>query len=136
MMGALARSAATLRIGGDDLNPVEMTQLLGTAPTLARVKGELMKPVGKAIARTGLWHLRAGDTKPANIDEQVAEILAKLPSDLGVWRSLIARYRVNLFCGWFMDQSDEGLELSPRTLSTLGDRGIELQVCLYAPTRD
>src|SRR4051812_3299816 len=107
-MAALARSSATLRIGGDDLNPAEISQLLGATPTLALAKGQSRKPGIVATARTGQWHLGAKDTKPANIDEQVAEILALLPADLDVWRSLTARYRVDLFCGWFMNEVGEG----------------------------
>jgi hypothetical protein len=37
LMAALARSAATLRIGGDDLDPVEMSRLLGGTPSVARL---------------------------------------------------------------------------------------------------
>lgn len=133
-MAAVARSKATLRICGDDLNPPEMSDLLGATPTLALAKGENRKPGSVATAQTGQWHLSAKDTEPANIDEQVAEILAQLPADLDTWRSLTARYRVDLFCGWFMDEGDEGLEISAETLSALGNRGIKLGVCLYPPS--
>jgi hypothetical protein len=43
-----------------------------------------------------------------------------------IWRSLTARYRVDLFCGWFMNEGGEGLEVSAETLSALGNRGIKL----------
>ena len=133
-MAALARSAATLRISGDDLNPRELSQLLGAIPTLACVKGEPRKPGGDVIARTGQWHLSARDMDPADIDAQVAEILTQLPSDLDVWRSLAARYEIDLFCGWFMNESNEGLDIAAETLSALGSRGIKLGVDLYSPT--
>lgn len=133
-MAALARSKATLRIAGDDLSPPEMSRLLGATPTLARAKGEKMKPGGTATARSGLWHLSARDTEPADVDEQVGDILAQLPADLDVWRSLTARYRVDLFCGWFMNESNEGVEIAPGTLTSLGSRGIKLGVDLYKPT--
>jgi hypothetical protein len=133
-MAALARSVVTLRIGGDDLNPSELSQLLGATPTFACVKGEPRKPGSKAIARTGQWSLRAADAEPADMDSQISEILGKLPSDLDIWRSLGARYEIDLFCGWFMDETNEGLEISPETLSALGDRGVKLGIDLYAPT--
>ncbi len=132
-MAALLKSAATLRISGDDLDPSKLSQLLGATPTLACVKGEPRKPGGKVIARTGQWHLSAKDTEPADIDAQVAEILAQLPSDPDIWRSLAARYEIDLFCGWFMNESNEGVEISAETLSALGSRGIKLGVDLYGP---
>lgn len=133
-MAVLARSAATLRISGDDLNPQELSKLLGATPTLACVKGEPRRPGGKVIARTGQWHLSAKDTETADIDAQVAEILMQLPADLDVWRSLATHYQIDLFCGWFMNESNEGVEIAAETLSALGSRGIKLDVDLYAPT--
>jgi hypothetical protein len=133
-MAALARSVVTLRIGGDDLNPSELSQLLGATPTFACIKGEPRKLGGKSIARTGQWNLDATNTEPADLDAQVNEILAKLPSDLDVWRMLCARFAIDLFCGWFMNESNEGLEISAETLSALGDRGVKLGIDLYAPT--
>jgi hypothetical protein len=122
-----------LRISGDDLDPPKLSQRLGATPTLACVKGEPRKPGGKAITRTGQWHLRAKNAEPADIDAQVAEILAQLPSNPDVWRSLASRYKIDLFCGWFMNESNEGLEIAAETLSALGTRGIKLGIDLYGP---
>ena len=135
-MPALARSAASLRVRGDDLDPSEVTKLLGAAPTLARAKGDLMKHGASATARGGLWLLRAKETAPAGIDRQVEEIFAQLPADLKIWRSLAARYHVDLFCGWFMNENNEGLEISADTLTALGNRGIKLAFDLYAPIEE
>jgi hypothetical protein len=123
-----------LRICGDDLNPQELSKRLGATPTLACVKGEPRKPGGKVIARTGQWHLSAKDTETADLDAQVAEILTQLPADLDIWRSLATHYQIDLFCGWFMNESNEGVEIAAETLSALGSRGIRLDVDLYAPT--
>ena len=132
-MAALLRSAATLRISGDDLDPPKLSQFLCATPTLVCVKGEPRKPGGKAIARSGQWHLGAKDTEPADIDAQIAEILSQLPSDPDVWRSLAAHYKIDLFCGWFMNESNEGVGISAETLSALGSRGIKLGIDLYGP---
>src|ERR1041385_8118243 len=134
-MAELNRSAASLRIAGDSLVPREISQLLSGQPTFAHSKGEEIRrgKTGRVrIARTGQWHLEAERREPADVDGQVDEILSQLTSDLDVWASLTSRYEVDLFCGWFMDGPDEGITLSPATLSALGARGIELAVCLYA----
>jgi hypothetical protein len=57
-----------------------------------------------------------------------------LTGDLEICRSLSRSYKVDLFCGWFMAERDEGLEISAQSLAALGDRGIKLGICLYAPT--
>lgn len=116
--------------------PEEITQLLGCAPTRAEAKGQVIRGSSgrERIARTGGWHLNAPDSEPENLDRQVAWLLGRLTTDVSVWRSLSQRYRVDLFCGLFMHTGDEGLTLSPATLSALGQRSIELGLCLYPPT--
>jgi len=138
-MAGLHRSATTLRIGGDTLTPDEISRLLGARPSFARTKGEQWK--GKVsgrvyTARTGQWRLGAEDRKPADIDGQIAEILNQLTPDLDVWASLSERFKIDLFCGWFMEDSSEGVEISAASLRALGLRGIVLGVCLYAPAVD
>ncbi|WP_234082895.1 DUF4279 domain-containing protein [Azonexus sp. R2A61] len=133
-MAHLARSVASLRIAGDELVPEEVSLLLGAQPTHAQRKGqELPSKAGVRIASFGHWRLHAIETEPENLDAQVAEILGQLTSNLDVWQSLTSRYRVDLFCGWFMEGSNEGVCISPLTLQALGERGIELGLDIYAP---
>ena len=131
-MAALAHSRATLRLFGDDLVPEEITALLGAEPTRTTFRGQVNE-LGKVpkIWRTGSWRLEAPDAEPANPDGQIAEILDELTPDLDVWRSLTARFKVDLFCGWFMAGGNEGVSLSPDTLRALGERGILLDIDLY-----
>jgi hypothetical protein len=86
------------------------------------------------IAKRGQWHLHATDTEPENLDAQVAEILEKLTPDLSVWLDLSNRFEIDLFCGWFMSESNEGVIIAPNTLKQLGERGIQLDIDLYAPS--
>lgn len=81
----------------------------------------------------GQWHLKAMDRQPEDFDGQVAEILGKLTNDLEIWRSLSRNFKVDLFCGWFMEGGDEGLSISPSTMAALSERGIELGICIYGP---
>ena len=53
-----------------------------------------------------------------------------------MWRALVARYDVDLFCGWFLENSNEGVSLSPSSLLALGERGIELDVDIYGLGED
>ena len=38
---------------------------------------------------------------------------------------------MKIFCGWFMDEWNEGAILSANTLHALGERGIHLDIDLY-----
>ena len=136
-MAALAHSRATLRVSGDDLQPEEVTALLGAQPTMATTRGQANAlDRGPRVWRTGSWRLEAPDAAPANPDGQIAEILDELTPDLDVWRSLAARFRVDIFCGWFMGEDNEGVSLAPDTLRALGERGIRLDIDLYGGAHD
>ncbi len=138
-MPRLERAVAALRICGDDLIPDEISQMLGASPTRAHRKDEAIpsKTSGRTrIAKFGGWALHATQTAPEDLDAQVAEILGRLNPDLSVWRGLSTRFHIDLFCGWFMDGWNEGVEISPATLLALGERGILLGIDLYGPDRE
>jgi hypothetical protein len=133
-MSELHRSAASLRIAGDDLEPTAITNLLGAEPTLSYRRGEVRpgRP-GTAPARFGMWSLAAGEATPADVDRQVADILRQLTDDLAAWRQVTEVCRVDLFCGLFLERTNEGVMISPDTLVRLGERGIPLALDLYGP---
>ena len=137
-MAYLKRSRASLRIMGDDLVPEHVTRLLGAQPDLARTKGQRWQtPKGREmVARTGQWHLTAAPQEPADVDAQIAGLLEQCSSDLAVWQALSARFDIDLFCGFFMAEDNEGVSLSPASLQALGERGILLDLDIYAPDDD
>jgi Domain of unknown function (DUF4279) len=129
-MGPLKTSKATLRIVGDALDPLQITQALGRSPHLSHRKGETKRNGSPAV--TGQWHLEASPASPGDLDAQVAEILGSLSQDLSVWRELRRLYRMDLFCGLFMEGSNQGLEISADTMRALAERGIDLGLDMYS----
>jgi len=138
-MTQLWRSVAGLRIYGETLQPDEITRVLGAPPTLSRLKGDVQyrsKAGRETIAKVGMWLLNATDREPEDVNDQVTEILGKLTDDLDVWNSLSQTFDIDLYCGWFMQESNEGLEITRATLAALSARGIMLRIETYAPSRD
>jgi hypothetical protein len=134
-MAHLARSKASLRIFGDELIPDEVSRLLGCPPTEAWIKGQVehLRSGREMVRKSGAWFLRVPEAEPENLNAQVSELLSKMTSDLDVWSTVTQRYEVDLFCGWFMEESNEGVSVSPHTLRLLGERGIELSLDIYGP---
>lgn len=117
---------------GDELVPEELTELLGVEPTTSYSKGDLIPAgQGQRTARSGYWSVAATDTSPADLDFQVHELLDRLPADLDVWADVGARFKIDLFCGWFMGGLNEGIEIAPDTLVDLGRRQIVLGLDIY-----
>jgi hypothetical protein len=138
-MGQLDHSLATLRIFGDDLDPEEISSLLGAQPTESWKKGDELrgKVTGSVrIAKTGMWRIKAMRREPENLVEQIHELLGQLSTDLAVWRTLSERYKLDLFCGIFMRSGNDGLELSAESLSALGERQVFLNLDIYDASDD
>ncbi len=135
VMAHLARSKASLRIFGDDLNPDEVSHLLGCVPTEAWTKGQVkvFQSGREVVRKSGAWFLRAATAEPENLDGQVAELMARMSSDLDIWSTVTQKYKVDLFCGWFLEDSNEGVSVAAHTLRLLGERGIQLSLDIYGP---
>jgi hypothetical protein len=144
-MAEIDYSMVSLRIGGDDLVPEEITTLLGATPRYAVFKGErgengkrVVGPIvnGARTAKSGMWLIDAELREPENIDAQIKEIFSKVTNDLAVWQGLGRRFKMDIYCGLFLKESDNGMTISPQSLALLGERGIELSMCIYAPTEE
>lgn len=133
-MAQVSKSQASLRIGGDELDPQEITVLLGSEPSSSYSKGEELvgKKTGRVrIAPFGFWCKNAKKREPEDLDGQIDEILSQLNDDLGVWADVSKRFDVNLFVGLFLDEGNEGCVLSADSIAKLGNRAIELQLDIY-----
>jgi hypothetical protein len=78
-----------------------------------------------------MWRLRAVAREPEDLNGQIAELLSKTTADLEIWKSFATKYKVDLFCGIFLRGSNEGLSITPQSLTALGLRQIELALDIY-----
>src|SRR5258708_173934 len=104
----------SLRFFGDDLESDFISMLLGASPSSSAKKGEdrvNRDGIKRGTARTGRWLLEAASRTPGDLDSQIVELLSLLTSDLAVWRELTDRFSAELYCGLFMSESNDGLEL-------------------------
>ena len=137
--GPVSRTTASLRIGGDDLDPDEITALLRCAPTTSHRKGDIKvgSSTGKKyIKKSGLWSLAAIETGQEDLDKKIVDLLDQVTDDIQVWRAINSRFSADVFCGLFMDRSNEGLGITPSTMARLAERGIELELDIYGPEFD
>ncbi|WP_439500117.1 DUF4279 domain-containing protein [Bosea sp. (in: a-proteobacteria)] len=124
----------SLRFRGDTLDPDAVSAALQVSPTRARRKGETFHtPSGTAIlARTGLWSVRVEREAPGDLDEKISTLLAGLSGDLAVWKQLCEVLQGDIFCGVFLTE-ESGVMLKPETMLAIGQRGLTLDLDIYAP---
>lgn len=133
-MADVYKTAVSLRFKGDDLDPAELTAALGKEPDIGVRKGGLwVSPKGsELLSATGRWLLSVDDREPGDLDGQIATLFSDLSQDLTTWRRYAERYDGNIFVGLFLSRFNEGLSISPATLSAIGMRGLELGFDIYA----
>ena len=132
-MAVISETHAALRFYGDDLDPDDLTERLGSQPSSSARKGDVM-PSGHVV-RTGRWILRVDQCAPGDLDGQIERILALLTDDLSVWQA-VAKFRPNLFVGLFLKESNEGIEVSVENIALLAQRGVSVGLDVYGPRPD
>ena len=109
-----------------------VTALMGTNPSTACRKGDLTRlKVTTRVEHQGKWLLGIKHRTGISLDTVINELLDRVTNDLSVWGELVARYRVDLFCGLQMEAWNRGLSFTPMTLRRIADRGIELGLDIY-----
>lgn len=118
------------------MEPHEVTEKLGAQPDFAFRKGAVeIRPSGRErIHRKGSWRIDAADREPGDLNGQIAEILNKLTNNLDVWQELTTRFKGDIFFGFFMNEGNEGISISPRIAQMVGVRGLKLDFDIYGPT--
>jgi len=135
-VAAIARVRASLRVFGDVLEPEEVSALLGHPPTRSHRKGDKCGPNGTSVEPTGAWILDSRISEKSEVEDHVESILGLLTSDHDEWASLTERFSASILCGIFLDQYNEGFELSPRLCKALANRGLVIAFDLYSGDAD
>ena len=133
--GPVDRFKVTLRIFGDQLDLDQISAQLGCPPTVAERKWARLSRSGDArYPPKGRWLLTI-ESKDCGEDRDVEDVvkmlLERLPSDREFWAALTSTYRVDIFCGIFMNASNRGFGISPATSKLLADRNLEIGFDLY-----
>lgn len=138
-MAQIQETKVTLRFGGDDLDPEELTDRLGATATSAAKKGSILLSASgrERMARTGQWQLRVDAARPGEeLEGQLTRLFDQLTSDLRTWRELSERFDGNLFVGLFLGSTNEGVVIGSEMLAAISARGLELGLDIYCDSDD
>lgn len=134
--GPIDRVTVSLRLFGEDLDPDEISRLLGCEPSVGYVKGEetILSNMSnrKRIARTGSWQLKSDTDRNVELEEQIDRLLSRVTAEPLIWASLIERYDVDLFCGLFLEDENREFALSAAVLQEVAERKLSIRFDVYA----
>lgn len=129
--GPIDKVTVSLRLFGEDLNPDEVTELLGCDPTSARRKGDVIPGRYHRMVHKGCWLLKGLPPSAVGLEQQVNDLLNKVTDDLAVWHNLTDRFDVDIFCGFFLECFNRGFNLPPELMKRLVDRRVRLEFDIY-----
>jgi hypothetical protein len=129
-------SLATIRFVGENLDPSEITRLIGAEPHIWNVKGEAAWVGGKQgpnrlPPRYGSWSRVAKVRAPADPDAQIAELFDPLPDAADLWNELALRYEGVVSVTLFLRPGGQAVGLSSETLSAVAARRLSLEFDIY-----
>lgn len=128
------------RIIGDNLDPEQITSLLGIDPDYSHKKGEAnnrKNKLGKIIVgtphKTGIWTINSDLPETSTLEEHIVSLLVRLDSAHDKIRQLSKEgYRVDIYCGHFLKHGYQGgFDVSPEVLERMGKMGIHLAVSTH-----
>ena len=128
--GGFDESVIKLSISSETLDPKKISKVLHTQPTKAYKKGDVSGN-GKRIMNHGKWELATPWISNLEFEDNLAQFLAKLPSNKRVWSQLANDYECTLGVVLRMRTWNRGGTLSSDVICALAARKLELNFDIY-----
>src|SRR5258708_14612907 len=131
--GQVDRLRVSLRVTGEDLDPDQVSILLGVRPTFAARRGDMRSTRGAAVRQhIGVWAFEMGTSSEWTLQDFIGALLDRIPAPLAAWRRLREEYEVDLFCGLFVEEWNPGTGLSRGIPERIPARRFSLSLDIYS----
>jgi hypothetical protein len=122
-------TSAVFRIFSDEIDPREITRLLGVEPSSIQIKGERKYPNKyKYINKENGWFLDSEDEiESKDLRRHLDWLLNKMGSSHNQLRELAGKgAEITIFCPWRSASGQGGPTMDPQQMKLLGELNIEL----------
>ncbi|QJE97708.1 DUF4279 domain-containing protein [Luteolibacter luteus] len=124
---------AWLRVMGEDVDPDEVTAIVGVSPTSTQRRGNPVEGhPGKTYSRGGWWIGTEGLLGSKDARHHLDWILEKVPGKEQEFMELHRRgYLVDVCVRWDSRHGHGGPTISPKQMKALADLGVDLWFDVY-----
>jgi hypothetical protein len=134
--GPIPWFSISLTIHADDLDPDEITRVLGVQPDQTQRKGVPLPPRGDRpprVPQIGMWliNLRPEQAPGCNVETAIATLLDRITVPLDLWHQARAGASVRVFVGLSLDDYNSGFGIDPPLLRRAADLGVNLDFDIY-----
>jgi hypothetical protein len=136
LVGPVDDFRISLDVIGDDVDPEEVSSLLGCQPTTGHRKGdEILGADGsfRRHARSGRWSIAVTSRHlgEPDFDTVLSNLIESLTDDLSIWTKLSQQFDTRLFCGIFLTDSNRGFNISAELMAALSARDLYIGLDIY-----
>jgi hypothetical protein len=131
--------SVSLRLLGDNLDPVRIEELIGLRPTTIGLKGQ--KRSGKqgreyAPYETNVWVYRHLSADTSSFEDQLRALFALLGPKRSALKAACSTPGIegDVFLGFSSGDGQGGDIISPEILALIADTGLSLTLDLYPPS--
>jgi hypothetical protein len=111
------------------MDPKHIAEMLGFIPSEKTEKSVMTRQ------KNTIWSIRLQNSDSLPLDRKIETLLNQFTEDIGKWQKIITEnINVDIFCGLFLDEWNEGTSLPPSLLKKLSDRNLEIGLDIYSPT--
>ena len=129
--GSMDTSRVSLCLYGPNLDPAEVTAIVGVQSTESFARGRKMRP-NSTPRRRGAWMLQVCGEAPDGPEVQLRKLLEQLPRSEDVWRELGERFDVQIRFGFHMSGWNKGFVIPADLLDQLAVIHAMLNFDVYA----
>ncbi len=136
MVGPVDDFRISLDVIGDNVDPEEVSLLLGSQPTTGHRKGDEILAADGSIrrrAKSGQWSIAVSSRSldEPDFDTALSNLIESLTMDLSIWTKLSQQFDTSLFCGIFLTDSNRGFSISAELMAALSARNLYLGLDIY-----
>lgn len=128
-------ASVSLCVFGEDLDPAEVTRLLGVAPTRTHRRGDRTEAQSRPSVQ-GAWIRQVRCEAPVTPEAALRRLLDSIPRDHDAWLQLAAEASVQVRVACHFTRWNKGFSFSPDVVRRLGELGLEVRFAFYGDRED
>ena len=129
--GPVEELRVALAVYGDDLEPQEVTELLGRRPSKSFRRGYVAGPRSPEMQH-GAWFLEQEAVGTEDPGRVIGQLLSLLPSSRQIWVQLNSRYKVQLRIAVHLNGWNNGFSFDAHTAERIAATGAEVIFDIYS----
>jgi hypothetical protein len=128
-MSELDNSIVSIRFVGKNLDTKIISEQLGY------IESNLTETTVKKLRNNNIiWGIRLAGKDRMSLENKIMMLLGEFTKDILIWRQVTESIKADIFCGLFLDEWNQGFDLTPDLMKEISDRNLEIGFDIYSPT--